>query len=268
MNAASWNPLRCAGTALPVPLLLMAKLLALVLAVNSTIYFAVAAVPLLLNRLVPVSSILLGLLVLLGFGYLDYFAAALLIVIPVLPLLKARLSMTMFFYCGSGLLLATAAFPTLTFAIFVALLALSEWPLRITVIYDGDCGICNKIRRAWMRFDFDQLFHWAPFQSGIGEQHGIERKALEEKLHIVADDQITSGFRACKRMLACHPTTWILLTLALLAAPPMLRVAVMAIAACFFFPLFEPIGEAAYNWVARNRYRLSSEGACALDAKE
>ena len=33
----------------------------------------------------------------------------------------------------------------------------------------------------------------------------------------------------------------------------------------FFIPLFNPIGERVYDWVARNRHRFSSEGACAVE---
>ncbi|MBK5293173.1 MAG: DUF393 domain-containing protein [Acidobacteriia bacterium] len=154
------------------------------------------------------------------------------------------------------------------YALQIVLVVVPLWPRRLVVIYDGACGICNRARRLWQRFDFLRAFQWDTFQSGAGEQWSISKEALEEKLHLVSDGAISSGFRACKNMLLCHPATYVVLA-AMLAVPPgHLRRVLLALPLAFFFPFLEPVGEAAYAWVARNRYRFSSEGACATDAKQ
>lgn len=149
-----------------------------------------------------------------------------------------------------------------------AVLVFVGWPRELVVIYDGDCGICNRIRLWLDRVDFDRQFQWAPLQSGIGDRWGIPREALVERLHLVADGGISSGFRACKLILLYNPAFFLLVD-ALIAAPPVdwvwYRRIVVAVLLAFFFPLFNPIGEWVYGWVARNRYRLSNEGACAVE---
>jgi predicted DCC family thiol-disulfide oxidoreductase YuxK len=42
---------------------------------------------------------------------------------------------------------------------------------------------------------------------------------------------------------------------------------VVAVALAFFFPAFSFVGEAVYRWVARNRHRFSSSGACSVDVR-
>jgi predicted DCC family thiol-disulfide oxidoreductase YuxK len=155
------------------------------------------------------------------------------------------------------------------YGIQAAMLAFVAWPQRLLVIYDGDCGICNRIRRFWQRIDFDRLFTWQPLQSDVGATFGLPKATLAESLHFVAGDTVTRGFRACKRMLQYHPATW--LTLAALIAMPRLadnayyRAAIILGALAFFLPVTEPAGERVYRWVARNRYRFSSKSTCAVD---
>lgn len=161
-----------------------------------------------------------------------------------------------------------STFTMFFFAMQAAVLVFIGWPKELTVIYDGDCGICNRIRRWLDRVDFDRQFVWLPLQSGIGERWGIPRDALVERLHLVADGQVSSGFRACKLILLYNPA-FLLLVDAALAAPPndwvWYRRVVVALLMAFFFPLFNPVGERVYQWVAANRYRFSNEGACAVD---
>ncbi len=158
------------------------------------------------------------------------------------------------------------------YAMEAAVLAFVTWPRELIVIFDGDCGICNRIR-AWMsRFDFDHAFSWRALQSGVGDRFSLPRPALEERLHLVADSRVTSGFRACKLILLYHPAFYLIVTI-LLAAPANAawaswwRRIVVALLLALFFPLFNPIGERVYDWVARNRYRLSSGGSCAVEMK-
>jgi len=389
LDRPSWNPLRCSGTALPVPLLLMAKLIAVSLLLTNHVrllqepflafvpqlenmaaqaafltvlraMFVISAVTLILNRKVRLSSFLLGATIILAvisskayygnnklfcgvmllltglyqgrlgawllrlqmavvyFGaglnklldadwqsgvFFDHWAGKVLgnsLYLWAAPLLPAMLLAKLVCWATIATELGLAAaflvrrawpwaiwvsllfhaalleFTGSTFTMFfyamqAAMLLFVEWPWELVVIYDGDCGICNKIRRWWQRLDFDRAFQWEPLQSGVGGCWGIARAALEEKLHVVTDGRISSGFRACKRMLLYHPLTYFLLAV-LIAAPPAeaawYRRVLVALAIAFFFPLFEPVGEAVYNYVARNRYLFSGEGACAVDAKQ
>jgi predicted DCC family thiol-disulfide oxidoreductase YuxK len=156
------------------------------------------------------------------------------------------------------------------YAMEAAMLAFVAWPRELIVMFDGDCGICNRIREAMARFDFEGAFTWRTLQSGIGDRFGIPRAALEERLHLAADGRIASGFRACKLILLYHPAFY-LATAVLLAAPGMAawgmwwRRILAGLLLAFFFPPFNAIGERAYEWVARNRYRFSSGGACAIE---
>ena len=158
------------------------------------------------------------------------------------------------------------------YAMEAAVLAFAIWPRELIVIFDGDCGICNRIREWLQRLDFEGgAFAWKTLQSGVGDRFGIPRAALEERLHLAADGRVSSGFRACKLMLLYNPAFY--LTVAVLLAAPgnaawasWWRRIVVALLLAFFFPLFNPIGERAYDWVARNRYRFSSDGgACAIE---
>ena len=156
------------------------------------------------------------------------------------------------------------------YAMEAAVLAFVAWPAEMIVIFDGDCGICNRIREKAMKFDFEGAFSWRALQSGIGERFGISRAALEERLHFVADGSVSSGFRACKLILLYSPAFYLVVAV-LLAAPGSAvwaswwRRIIVGLLIAFFFPLFNPIGERVYNWVAHNRHRLSNEGACAVE---
>jgi predicted DCC family thiol-disulfide oxidoreductase YuxK len=156
------------------------------------------------------------------------------------------------------------------YAMTAASLAFAVWPRAVLVIYDGDCGICNDIRRWWSRLDWDRALEWRTLQSGIGAAHGIERRALEESMHVVVDDRVYRGFGASKMILLHNPAMYLALAV-LIALPPeswrTWRRLVVAVALAFFFPAFSFVGEAVYRWVARNRHRFSSSGACSVDVR-
>lgn len=170
----------------------------------------------------------------------------------------------------AGLLEFTGTTFTMFFyAMQAATLAFVVWPKQILVIYDGDCGLCNRIRTIFESLDFDGMFEWRTYQSAIGDQHGITMQALEEKMHIVVDNaEILSGFAAFRRILMCSPWFWLVLT-ALIAAPPdnwqTWRRVVVALTLCLFLPVFKPVGEIVYSWVARNRRRIMPGSTCGLE---
>jgi predicted DCC family thiol-disulfide oxidoreductase YuxK len=153
-----------------------------------------------------------------------------------------------------------------SYPILAAMPALIEWPKPMQVIYDGDCAICTRIRHWWERIDFDRLFTWTPLQSQAAARFGIPKQRLVESLHFIAGNTVTRGFRACKRMLMYHPAAWLLLAAALsIPGPVIARDVTIVGAILFFLPLSEPIGERVYRWIAANRHRISSHGACAAD---
>ncbi len=156
------------------------------------------------------------------------------------------------------------------YAMEAAVLAFVTWPKELIVIFDGECGICNRIRERLTQLDFENAFSWHTLQSGLGDRFSIARAALEERLHLAADGRISSGFHTCKLILLYSPAFFLAVTL-LLAVPGTAawaswwRRILVALILAFFFPLFNPIGERVYNWVARNRHRVSTGGACAVE---
>ncbi len=170
----------------------------------------------------------------------------------------------------AGLLLYTGTTFTMFFyAMQASMLAFVEWPRApLTVIYDGDCGFCNKSRR-WMEwFDLERMLAWHPYQSGIGGEFGISDAALSRRLHLVVEGRIYQGFRAFQMMLLYNPVTYLAMA-ALIAAPrgevPLYRRILVSALLAFFFPLFRPLGEVVYDLVARNRHRLTANSSCVVE---
>ena len=163
-------------------------------------------------------------------------------------------------------------FSGITFVLFlyvapVAYLVFVQWPpAAITVIYDGDCGICIKTKRFFQKLDLENSFAWASFQSGIGDQFNIGMEALKKRLHLVVNNRSYQGFAAFKVMLLYNPLTYFVLLFALLTlhqGPSGARSLVLISMICFFFPLFDSFGQRVYDLVARNRNR---DGAnCTVD---
>lgn len=148
----------------------------------------------------------------------------------------------------------------LSYAVLAPYLVFVAWPREpLVVIYDGDCGFCNKTREWITRFDFDRLYDWRTFQSGAGASFGISQQALEEKAHVVAGGRIYAGFRAFRMMALYNPATSLGAAVAIAAAgfwAPVMGRWLFAALVVLFSPLFYPIGEAGYGWVSRNRHRL------------
>jgi len=154
----------------------------------------------------------------------------------------------------------------LFYVMTVGLIAFHEWPVERIVIFDGECGICNRIRVLWTRLDFDRAFTWTPYQSQAGERWGIPEAELKDSIHFVTDSGWSRGFVAWKNMLRQQPALYLLAGLLIIVAPAgWPKRILIGLVFCFFFPLFAPIGEAVYGWVARNRHRLPGEGACAVE---
>ncbi|MFN3325480.1 MAG: DCC1-like thiol-disulfide oxidoreductase family protein [Bryobacteraceae bacterium] len=166
-------------------------------------------------------------------------------------------------------------FTGMTFVMFfysmtAASLILATWPRRqgVEVFFDGDCGICRKIKRLFERFDYDRLFVWIPYQTGGALQYGITMEAAQQRLQLVEDKRTYNGFGAFKIMLLRYPATYFVIAL-LLAGPPdsyaNYRRAGALLIIAFFFPLFSRVGDAVYDLVARNRRKLTPGSTCNVD---
>ena len=161
-----------------------------------------------------------------------------------------------------------------TFGVFfyvmpISYLAFVEWPRsKVLLLYDGDCGFCSRMRRVMERFDLEGLFTWKPFQQP-DDLHGISEEALHQRLYIVTQDKKYSGFAAFKMMALYNPLTYFVLLLPLMLPQGVYlhhRSWLVIAFLLFFSPIFAPIGERVYSWIARNRHRILSGESCAVNA--
>jgi predicted DCC family thiol-disulfide oxidoreductase YuxK len=299
MRRASWNPLVCGGTSLPAPKLLSAKLISLALLLTGTLHSISTPerflMPVQAGVIAVTAALLLNRLVRVAAGVLC-FTLVWLAWAPVMRLWETNLPLLLLVCISSLVLFVCMSFPSIrsnaiwlnvllhaalilwggffppvfSLAMLAASLAFVPWPREMIVIYDGDCGICTASKRWWSKIDFDHAYAWFPNQSGIGSRWSIRLEALEQRAHFICDGQIEAGFRAVKRMFLYNPVTYVAMLLAV-AAPPdgwlLYRRIVVVLCLGFFGPPFERAWEALYLWIARNRYRLSSNGACATGSK-
>jgi predicted DCC family thiol-disulfide oxidoreductase YuxK len=168
----------------------------------------------------------------------------------------------MLFFTGS-------TFSMFFYAMTASMLAFAPWPTSpMLVIFDGDCGFCNRTKGWVERFDLEKMLLWRPYQSGAGEPYGITEAEASRRLYLINGEKIYSGFRAFKMMILFNPISY-LLTYAVLAAPgpgdSRFRNIVVAILLFMFSPLFEPVGNAVYDLVARNRRALAPNSNCSIE---
>ena len=116
----------------------------------------------------------------------------------------------------------------------------------MTVIYDGDCGVCTRLAHALQRLDtrgtFEVLTSQAP---GVPDRFPwIPPGAYRDSLQLVEEGGRTwQGAAAVERILDLLPRgrwiTWV-----------------------FSLPFARPLAERFYRWFARNRYRLGCGAHC------
>ncbi|MEZ5404249.1 MAG: DUF393 domain-containing protein [Bryobacteraceae bacterium] len=288
-----WNPLRCAVGGLPSPVAALAKAIAAAVLCSGTGWIpAVPCAALLFNVAPRISAVALGATVLFAMPWAVWGWLLVLVALyhPATDRWPLQIAVVAAYFLNpglpAGLLGAVLLFPPVKrwsiwasvlyqtaallrggellpfIAMQAGMLAFVAWPREATVIFDGECGICRKIRGWLDRVDFDGAFAWVALQSAAVARFGIAREALESRMHVVAGGRIAAGFRACKWIVLYNPALYVAAAAVVSIGLPRLLVAA-AIAA--FLPLFDPIGNAAYDWVARNRHRLGSEGSCAVD---
>jgi predicted DCC family thiol-disulfide oxidoreductase YuxK len=154
------------------------------------------------------------------------------------------------------------------YAMSASMLIFANWPTGpIQVIFDGDCGFCTRVKEWYERIDLEEMFRWAPYQSGIGRTYGIPESETSMRLYLINGAKVYSGFRACRMLLLCNPVSYLLTYVALAApgpGPSAFRDALVVTLLVLFSPLFDPIGEALYKLIAGNRHRIPIAGSCQI----
>jgi predicted DCC family thiol-disulfide oxidoreductase YuxK len=120
------------------------------------------------------------------------------------------------------------------------------------IIYDGDCGLCTRVADAINALDWFGTMRWMPLQSPEAARYGIPRERLEQSVYLVSGNSHSHGFAAVQRILLRVPLTYAVAAYAIAKKPWS-----ALLFAFLFSPLSAPIGEPAYEWVSRNRYRIS-----------
>jgi predicted DCC family thiol-disulfide oxidoreductase YuxK len=121
-----------------------------------------------------------------------------------------------------------------------------------TVIYDGDCGLCTRVKQTVEALDWLGTMRWIPSHTAEAKRFGIAPEQLQQAVYLVSGNGQSSGFAAVQGMLTRLPLTYFVLAFVIAKKPW------TALAFAFLFsPLSNPIGQPAYDWVARNRYRIA-----------
>ena len=115
-----------------------------------------------------------------------------------------------------------------------------------TLVYDGQCGICQRAVAAIRTLDAAGTIETVASQEkGVGARfNAIPTVAFDEAMHLISADGTTwSGALAVEELLRVLPRTrWF--------------------APVFYVPLVRGIADRLYRWVARNRYRLGCGEHC------
>jgi predicted DCC family thiol-disulfide oxidoreductase YuxK len=168
------------------------------------------------------------------------------------------------------LVFVNETFKVFFYGILASYLVFVRWPSSpVRVIYDDDCSFCTRARDFLARFDLEDRFQWIPLQAVTPGEEMPRQPELRQALHLLADGTVYRGFRAFKMLLLYNPLTYFLLLMILALPQPhwfYYRKWLALLLLLLFSRLFEPIGEAAYALVARNRQWFSSK--CALPAEK
>jgi predicted DCC family thiol-disulfide oxidoreductase YuxK len=154
------------------------------------------------------------------------------------------------------LFLTGRTFGLFYFAVLASYLSFIEWPRsKVSVLYDGDCGFCESTRRFFERIAIEPIAEWRPFKAGDSK----------ERIQVIVDERVYSGFAAIKMLLLYNPAVYFVIA-AMLAVPepdgfPYRRWMAMLLW-IVFSPFCNPLGERVYDFIAHNRHRLPGAVAC------
>lgn len=124
--------------------------------------------------------------------------------------------------------------------------------------YDGECGFCTASIRMLALADLLGKVTWTPYQDLPYLPAGLTREQLDEAAYLEVvgltlhgEAEETGPSRFYRGFYAFRMLT--------LGLPPLFPLALL-----FWIPGVNLLGEAAYSWVAENRYRISRR--CRLKA--
>jgi predicted DCC family thiol-disulfide oxidoreductase YuxK len=115
---------------------------------------------------------------------------------------------------------------------------------KTLVLYDGVCGLCNRLVRVLLRFDKDDCFRYAPLQSQFASEvlrrHGLDAAELDTVTLIGDYGTVTEQAytKSDAIMLAAHKLGGIWLLGRVTSVLP------------------KSIRDKVYDVIARNRYRI------------
>lgn len=120
------------------------------------------------------------------------------------------------------------------------------------VLYDGECGLCNRSVQTILRHDRRGAFRFAALQSELGQallaRHGLPPQAMNTVVLVDGQRAFTQS-RAALRIAGKMDRPW-----------PLLGA---------FRLVPAPLRDFVYDWVARNRYRwFGRTDACMLPPPE
>ncbi len=108
-----------------------------------------------------------------------------------------------------------------------------------TLIYDGECGICQQAVALLRRWDREHRLRFVPFQDGSAvARFGIALPALAAAMHLILPDgRVYAGADATPELLRLFPgKRWL--------------------APVFRFPGVLPLARRLYAWIAIRRHCL------------
>lgn len=122
-------------------------------------------------------------------------------------------------------------------------------PAPTLVLYDGLCPLCRKTTALLKRLDWLHRLRFHDCRDPAGLPPTFDPARLTAEMHVLTPDGKTalSGFRAVRWIAARVPVLWPVLPL-------------------LFVPGMARLGQRAYLWVARNRFRLlpCRDGVCTI----
>lgn len=117
---------------------------------------------------------------------------------------------------------------------------------KYTVLFDGQCGLCQRSIRVLRATDWFGRFDYLDFNQMdqvLGRFPELKNADFENAMYAVSPDgENFRGFFAFRRLIWCAPPLWLLIPL-------------------FYFPTAPYFGPILYAWVSRNRKHL----ACKID---
>lgn len=122
------------------------------------------------------------------------------------------------------------------------------------VFYDGECGFCNAtVQTIWER-DENAIFHFSSLQSDFAQkflkQHAVERINMDT-MYVYHNEKVFSRSRAVAEI-GKH------------LRGKRFRICAWLIRAFPYPTLLDPL----YNFIARNRHRLSQKAQCKIPPSE